>query len=128
MIMGQYAASNILKYLDWQQRQQQQQQQQQDRKEEEEEEALNTAATTSNNSSPTPGPGLLRCPDFEPMMALSVGDEAVAYTEASGVIWGKEIKEKLIGRGLGIDSECCRFGLGWVAGRISCFIADLLLL
>ena len=38
-------------------------------------------------------------------MALSVGEEGVAYTEASEVVWGKNIKENLIGRGLGIDSK-----------------------
>lgn len=48
---------------------------------------------------------LLECPDFEPMMALSIGDEAVAYTKASGVTWGKNVKDQIIGRGLGIDRE-----------------------
>jgi hypothetical protein len=48
---------------------------------------------------------LFICPEFEPMMALSVGDEAVAYTKASGVVWGKHIQDQIIGRGLGIDSR-----------------------
>ena len=84
MIMGQYAASNILKLIKRQ-------------------EELRTSAMRSSDLSKTKT--LLECPDFEPMMALSVGEEGVAYTEASGVVWGKNIKENLIGRGLGIDSK-----------------------
>lgn len=82
--MGQFAASNILKLLHWQQQQSPQ-------------------ATESPHSSVQND--LFICPEFEPMMALSVGDEAVAYTKASGVIWGKHVKDQIIGRGLGIDSE-----------------------
>jgi hypothetical protein len=84
MIMGQYAASNILNLLSWLEEQ------------------------TEIPTTPSDGPStnkFLQCPDFKPMMALSVGDEAVAYTKASGVAWGKDIKEKIIGRGLGIDSK-----------------------
>lgn len=103
MIMGQYAASNILKLLDWRL------QQQQDLKEGEEEAPDGATSAEDDHSPPTTTPQLLRCPDFEPMMALSVGDEAIAYTKASGVIWGREIKEKLIGRGLGIDSKFVSF-------------------
>lgn len=86
MIMGQFAASNILKIIHWQQQQQQQQQ-----------------PIVSRDSSLRDE--LFECPDFEPMMALSVGDEAVAYTKASGVTWGKHVKDQIIGRGLGIDSK-----------------------
>jgi hypothetical protein len=84
MIMGQFAASNILKLLHWQQQQQQQ---------------LMVSPDSSMRDE------MFECPDFEPMMALSVGNEAVAYTKASGVIWGKHVKDQIIGRGLGIDSE-----------------------
>jgi hypothetical protein len=103
MIMGQYAASNILKLLDLQHQQQQQQQQQHQNQNQKDCRPKTT--------------DLLQCPDFEPMMALSVGDEAVAYTKASGVVWGKEVKDKLIGRGLGIDRELwTSFGVGlaWI--------------
>ena len=86
MIMGQFAASNILKLLHWQQQQQQQ---------------LMVSPDSSMRDE------MFECPDFEPMMALSVGDEAVAYTKASGVIWGKNVKDQIIGRGLGIDREYC---------------------
>lgn len=86
MIMGQFAASNILKIIHWQQQQQRQEQ-----------------PIVSRDSSVQDE--LFECPDFEPMMALSIGDEAVAYTKASGVIWGKHVKDQIIGRGLGIDSK-----------------------
>ena len=84
MIMGQYAASNILKLLHWQQKQ------------------SGTLTAAPDLSSTT---DLLSCPDFEPMMALAIGDEAVAYIKASGVVWGKHIEDQIIGRGLGIDSK-----------------------
>jgi hypothetical protein len=84
MIMGQFAASKILKLM----------------KRQEEHKA---SPIPSQDLSTTQD--LLQCPDFEPTMALSVGDEGVAYTKASGVVWGKHIKDNYIGRGLGIDSK-----------------------
>lgn len=66
MIMGQLAASNTLKIIHWQQQQQQQQ-------------PIVSPDTSVRDE-------LFECPDLEHMMALSVGDEAVAYTKASGVI------------------------------------------
>jgi hypothetical protein len=87
MIMGQYAASNILKLIK--------------RQEEHRASPMPPQDLSSTED-------LLQCPEFEPMMALSVGDEGVAYTKASGVIWGKHIKDNYIGRGLGIDSKFCR--------------------
>jgi hypothetical protein len=38
-------------------------------------------------------------------MAISVGDNAVSYTKASIVVWGRDIKEDIIRRGLGINSK-----------------------
>lgn len=87
LIMGQFAASNILKLLHWQQLQREYQ-------------PMDLQDSWVQED-------LLECPDFEPMMALSIGDEAVAYTKASGVTWGKNVKDQIIGRGLGIDREYC---------------------
>lgn len=50
---------------------------------------------------------LLACPNFEPMMAISVGDEAIVYAPTTGIVSGKKAKDMFIGRGYGIDSMCC---------------------
>jgi len=48
---------------------------------------------------------LATCPEIEPMMALTVGETAIVYQKAIGVMWGRELREKIVGRGLGIDGE-----------------------
>jgi hypothetical protein len=49
---------------------------------------------------------LVKCPSFQPMMSLTVGDNVVAYRPRSEVrSGGVELKEMLVGRGLGIDGK-----------------------
>jgi hypothetical protein len=48
---------------------------------------------------------LLNCPSMDPMMALSIGSNALIYQEAMGVVSSEELKETVIGRGMGIDGE-----------------------
>ncbi|KAK3617017.1 hypothetical protein LTR56_025561 [Elasticomyces elasticus] len=87
MIMGQYAASNILQMIAQQQ-----------------------GAGDDQGATSAADP-LFECPDFETMIVLSIGDQAIAYTKDTGVSWGKEVKENFVGRGMGIDrcSEYLRF-------------------
>jgi len=42
-------------------------------------------------------------PALELMMALVIGDEALVYQRSTGVMCGRELKEEVVGRGLGID-------------------------
>jgi hypothetical protein len=51
---------------------------------------------------------LLNCPEMDPMMALSVGSKALVYQEAIGVLASEELKETVIGRGMGIDGTLSR--------------------
>ena len=48
---------------------------------------------------------LLNCPPMDPMMALSIGSNALVYQEALGVLSSEELKKTVIGRGMGIDCE-----------------------
>lgn len=46
------------------------------------------------------------CPPFNPMMALTIGNNVLGYQLAAGVQWGgEELKNRIVGRGLGIDGE-----------------------
>jgi hypothetical protein len=51
---------------------------------------------------------LLNCPSMDPMMALSIGSQALVYQKAIGVLSSEELKETVIGRGMGIDGEVSR--------------------
>lgn len=49
---------------------------------------------------------LLRNPPFDPMMALTIGNNVVAYRSGSEVqSGGEESRKALVGRGLGIDGK-----------------------
>lgn len=41
------------------------------------------------------------CPPFEPTMSLAIGEQAIGMR--FGLRYGKEVKERAFGRGLGID-------------------------
>jgi hypothetical protein len=53
----------------------------------------------------SPERDLLECPPMDPMMALSIGSNALVYQEALGVLSSEELKETVIGRDMGIDGE-----------------------
>jgi hypothetical protein len=57
---------------------------------------------------------LLDCPVFQPMMVLTIGDEATMYTPEAGGSFGKGVKDVYVGRGYSIDSTyssiCCDSG------------------
>lgn len=46
---------------------------------------------------------LAACPPFKSMMSLAIGEQAIGMR--FGLMYGKEVKERAFGRGLGIDSE-----------------------
>jgi hypothetical protein len=77
--MGQYAANNIMKLIKC-----------------EEGSKKGTQSSTEDQ--------LLNCPVFQPMMVLTIGDEAIMYTPEAGVSFGKAVKDVFVGRGYGIDS------------------------
>ncbi|CZR66554.1 uncharacterized protein PAC_16455 [Phialocephala subalpina] len=81
-IMGQFTATNILKLI------------------------LHAESQPQPNSPREGKEGeveLVCCPDMEPMMALNIGDNVVVYQFGRRVQWGEELKERVVGRGLGID-------------------------
>ncbi|USP74636.1 hypothetical protein yc1106_01910 [Curvularia clavata] len=87
LIMGQYAATNIMKLII------------------SKEDMFMGQQSAASES-------LLACPNFEPMMAISVGDEAVVYAPTTGIASGKKAKDMFIGRGYGIDRCSQYLGLG----------------
>jgi hypothetical protein len=77
--MGQYAANNIMKLI--------------------------TCDESSKIEMESPAEDqLLDCPVFQPMMLLTIGDEAIMYTPEAGVSFGKVVKDGYVGRGYSVDS------------------------
>jgi NADH dehydrogenase FAD-containing subunit len=81
LIMGQYAATNIVQSI------------------------VNKEKAGQGYVGLPDETSLVTCPQFQPMMALTIGDEAICYTPSTGLSWGKEIKDEIVGRGMGIDSK-----------------------
>jgi len=46
---------------------------------------------------------LVPCPKFEPTMSLAIGEQAIGMR--SGIRYGKDVKQRAFGRGLGIDGK-----------------------
>jgi len=79
-IMGQFVATNIVRML------------------------LDSERSSHDTAGSQPF-SLEECPDFEPMMALSIGQNAVVYSKGTNVAWGVHLKDAVVGRGLGIDGK-----------------------
>ncbi|TVY39016.1 hypothetical protein LOCC1_G003679 [Lachnellula occidentalis] len=47
---------------------------------------------------------LVDCPPIKLMIALSLGETALVYPKDESGLWGQELQETIVGRGLGIDS------------------------
>jgi hypothetical protein len=77
--MGQYAATNIMKMI-----------------KSEQDSKRGMQSPVADN--------LLECPAFQPMMVLTIGNEAIMYTAEAGVSFGKAVKDVFVGRGYSIDS------------------------
>jgi NADH dehydrogenase FAD-containing subunit len=79
LIMGQYAATNIMKMI---------------KSEQDSKRGMQSPAADN----------LVKCPAFQPMMVLTIGNGAIMYTPEAGVSFGKAVKDVFVGRGYGIDS------------------------
>jgi hypothetical protein len=80
-IMGQFAATNIMRQID--------------------------AMSVTQNFLPhaEQAADLIDCPPMKPMMALSIGDTALVYPKGEAGCWSEESRELVVGRGLGIDRK-----------------------
>jgi NADH dehydrogenase FAD-containing subunit len=78
-IMGQFAATNIMKMM------------------------LSNCSAYNEESDHCKK--LAECPTMDPMMALSIGKNALVYQSGHGVQHSEALKESVVGRGLGIDGE-----------------------
>jgi hypothetical protein len=61
---------------------------------------INTLIAVEDGKDPCKA-GLVPCPPFEPAMSLAIGEQAIGMR--FGLMYGKEVKERAFGRGLGID-------------------------